>query len=77
MVEISKEELEKLEDIINNLETYLQGSDDCDGLARYYSDTFFQVDRLRMIFENITREFSKIYDWFNKQYNKDLTKNGR
>ena len=71
MVEISKDELEKLEDIINNLERYLEGGDGCDGLALYLGDTFFQVDRLRVLFENITREFSKLYPWFNEHYNKE------
>ena len=74
MVEISKDELEKLEDIINNLERYLEGGDGCDGLALYCGDTFFQVDRLRVLFDNIVGEFSNVYDWFDEQYNKDNTK---
>jgi len=74
MVEISKEELEKLEEIINNLEGHLRGTDYCDGLAIYWGDTFFQVDRLGRLFENIIKEFSKLYPWFDEQYNKDNTK---
>ena len=77
MVEISREELERLEEILNDLGVYLDGCDGCDGLALYCGDTFFQVDRLLALFDNIVGEFSKVYDWFDEQYNKDLIKNGK
>jgi len=72
MVEISKKELEELEGIINDLEICLWGDDNNDGLASYYKDTFFRVDRLRRLFENIVKESSKLYLWFDTQYNKDM-----
>ena len=72
MVEISKEELEKLEEILNQLEEYINGDDEIDGLAIFYSDYMGnQHNRLKKILENIQAEHCKVYEWFNKYYNKE------
>ena len=69
MVEISKEELGKLEAIISEIENVINGDDELDGLELFYSDCTQQHKRLRKILDNLTSKYNSLYELWEKMYN--------
>lgn len=71
MVEITKEELVKLEAMLSDLETIINGDCELDGLETFYSDCMHQHKRLRKILDMLTSKYNNIYslwdEWYNRQ----------
>ena len=70
MVEISKNELVKLEALLSDFETIINGDIDLDGLETFYSDCMNQHKRLRKILDMLTSKFNEIYDLWDEWYNR-------
>ena len=68
MVEISKEELEKLESKLSDMENIINGIEGQDGLELYYSTCTHQHKRLRRLLNDLTMKYNELYDWFDKWY---------
>ena len=70
MVEISKEELEKFESRLSELENVINGDDGLDGLELYYSTCTHQHERLRKLLDNLTMKYNSLYELFDEWYKK-------
>lgn len=70
MVEISKNELVKLEALLSDLETIINGDLGLDGLELFYSDCMHQHKRLRKILDMLELKFNEIYDLWDSWYNR-------
>jgi len=70
MVEILKDELVKLEAMLSDLETIINGDIEFDGLENFYSDCMHQHKRLRKILDMLTSKYNEIYSLWDEWYNR-------
>lgn len=71
MVEISKDELVRLEAMLSDLETIINGDIELDGLETFYSDCMVQHKRLRKILDMLTSKYNEIYYLWDEWYNRN------
>jgi hypothetical protein len=70
MAEISKEELDKLDEHLTMMSAIIEGDDEFDGLALYY-ETCSNPKRLYKILSALQFEYNRIYDMFSEWYSRE------